>query len=68
MLEQGKATLDVGRRKEIYAQLQRMLVTKVPQLWLFSADLIHVMKTTVKGYEPHPSSFFQGLATTWLEG
>ncbi len=68
LLEQGKAAIDVARRKEIYTQVQKMLVTKVPQLWLFSADLIHAMKASVKDYEPHPSSFFQGLTTTWLEG
>jgi hypothetical protein len=26
------------------------------------------MKKTVKGYESHPSSFFQGLTTAWLDG
>jgi hypothetical protein len=43
-------------------------VQKVPQVWMFSSDLIHVLKKTVKGYESHPSSFFQGVVTTWLEG
>ena len=49
------------------AQLQRLLVQKVPQIWLFASDLVHVTKKSVKGFQPHPSTFFQGLATTWLE-
>lgn len=68
LLQQGKETIDPAKRKEIYTQLQRLLVQKVPQIWLFSADLIHVMKKSVKGYDPHPSTFYNGLPTTWLEG
>lgn len=67
LLEQGKRETDLAKRKEIYTKVQRLLVQKVPQLWLFSADLIHVMKKNVRGFEPHPSTFFQGLVTTWLE-
>jgi len=68
LLEEGKAITDLAKRKEHYANVQKVLVQKVPQVWMFSGDLIHVMKKTVKGYESHPSSFFQGLVTTWLEG
>ena len=67
LLEQGKVTSDLAKRKEIYARAQRLLVERVPQIWIFSSDLIHVMKRSVKGYEPHPSTFFQGLITTWLD-
>jgi peptide/nickel transport system substrate-binding protein len=68
LLEEGKLITDLGKRKEHYANVQRVLVQKVPQIWVFSSDLIHVMKRTVKNYESHPSSFFQGLVTTWLDG
>jgi peptide/nickel transport system substrate-binding protein len=68
LLEEGKAITDLAKRKEHYANVQRVLVQKVPQVWMFSSDLIHVMKKTVKGYESHPSSFFQGLITTSLDG
>jgi len=68
LLEQGKAITDLAKRKEHYANVQKVLVQKVPQIWMFSGDLIHAMKKTVKGYESHPSSFFQGILTTWLEG
>ncbi|MCC6179767.1 MAG: hypothetical protein IT305_31020 [Chloroflexi bacterium] len=68
LLEEGKAISDLAKRKEHYANVQRVLVQKVPQIWMFSSDLIHVMKKSVKGYESHPSSFFQGLVKTWLDG
>src|SRR4051812_15955608 len=68
LLEEGKAITDLAKRKEHYANVQKVLVQKVPQICMFSGDLIHVMKKTVKGYESHPSSFFQGVVTTWLEG
>jgi peptide/nickel transport system substrate-binding protein len=66
LLQQGKVQTDPAKRKEIYTRLQRLLVQKVPQIWLFSTDLIHVMKKNVQGFQPHPSTFFQGLTTTWL--
>ena len=68
LLDQGKTTTDLAKRKEIYANLQRLLVQRVPQIWLYSADLIHVMKKNVNGYVSNPTTFFQGLVTTWLEG
>jgi peptide/nickel transport system substrate-binding protein len=68
LLEEGKVITDLAKRKEHYLNVQRVLVQKVPQLWMFSSDLIHVTKKSVKGYESHPSSFFQGLVTTWLDG
>jgi len=68
LLDEGKLISDPAKRKEHYNNVQKVLVQKAPQIWMFSSDLIHVMKKTVKGYESHPSSFFQGLATTWLEG
>jgi peptide/nickel transport system substrate-binding protein len=68
LLDQGKTTTDLAKRKEIYANLQRLLVQRVPQIWLYSADLIHVMKKNVNGYASNPTTFFQGLVTTWLEG
>jgi peptide/nickel transport system substrate-binding protein len=68
LLDEGKLITDLAKRKEHYANTQKVLVQKVPQVWMFSSDLIHVMKKTVKGYESHPSSFFQGLTTAWLDG
>jgi peptide/nickel transport system substrate-binding protein len=66
LLQQGKVQTDPAKRKEIYTRLQRVLVQKVPQIWLFSTDLIHVSKKNVQGFQAHPSTFFQGLTTTWL--
>ena len=68
LLDDGKLITDLAKRKDYYTNVQKVLVQKVPQVWMFSSDLIHVMKKTVKGYTSHPSSFFQGLTTAWLDG
>ncbi len=67
LLEEGKSILDQQRRIEHYKRLQRVLIEKVPQLWLGQPDLIDVMKKSVKGYVPHPSTFMPGLPATWLD-
>ncbi|MFN8523516.1 MAG: ABC transporter substrate-binding protein [Chloroflexota bacterium] len=68
LLDEGKKILDVAKRKEHYLKTQQVLVQKVPQIWVFSSDLVTVAKKSVQGFESHPSSFFQGLTTSWLDG
>ncbi len=67
LLAQGRAILDPAKRKEIYTKLQMVLIDKAPQIWLFAPDLAEVMKKSVKGYVPNPSSFLPGLVSAWLE-
>jgi peptide/nickel transport system substrate-binding protein len=68
LLDEGKLITDLNRRIEHYKQVQRVLLQKAPQLWLFTPDLIHVMKKRVKGFESHPSTFMQGLVGAWIDG
>jgi peptide/nickel transport system substrate-binding protein len=68
LLDEGRATTDQAKRKEIYDKLQVLLAdVKVPYLWLYSADLIDISQTYVKGYQQHPTSFLYGMAQTWLD-
>ncbi len=67
LLAQGRASLDLAKRKEIYNKVQMVLIDKAPQIWLFAPDLAEVMKKSVKGYVPNPSSFLPGLVSAWLE-
>jgi peptide/nickel transport system substrate-binding protein len=67
LLAQGRATPDMAKRKEIYAQLQRVLLDKAPQIWLYAPDIVEVMKKSVKGYVPNPSSFMPGLISAYLD-
>ncbi len=67
LLAQGRASLDLAKRKEIYNKLQMVLIDKAPQIWLFAPDITEVMKKAVKGYVPNPSSFLPGLVSAWLE-
>jgi peptide/nickel transport system substrate-binding protein len=68
LLDEGKAITNLQQRVEHYRRVQQLLVQRVPQIWLFSPDLIHVMKKRVKGHESHPSTFMQGLVGAWIEG
>ena len=67
LLDEGKGVTDVAKRKELYTRIQKLLVERVPQIWLFSGDVITVTKKRVKGYESNPSTFMQGLVTTWID-
>ena len=67
ILLQGKTALDPKQRVEIYKKAQQVLLTKSPQLWTISADLIEVTKKSVQGYVSHPSGFTQGLVAAWLD-
>ncbi len=67
LLVRGKTELDPQKRIAIYKQVQQVLIDKSPQLWTASADLIEVMKRSVKGYISHPSGKTPGLVAAWLE-
>jgi len=67
LLEEGKSILDQQKRIEHYQRVQRLLVQKVPQIWLGQPDLVEAMKKNVKGYVSHPTTFMNGLAGVWLE-
>jgi peptide/nickel transport system substrate-binding protein len=67
LLDAGRATLDRGRRKQIYDQVQRLLAEDPISLPLYSPDLLYAMQKTVKGFQPHPTGFHHGLRFAWLE-
>ena len=51
----GTATTDVGKRKEIYKQLQQVLLDDVPWVNLYIANQFEAMKSYVKGYTHIPT-------------
>jgi peptide/nickel transport system substrate-binding protein len=67
LLDSGRTTLDRGRRKEIYDQVQRLLAEDPISIPLYSPDLLYGMQKTVKGFQPHPTGFHYGLRFAWLE-
>ena len=67
LLEEGQSAEDHARRKEIYAEAQRLLLERLPQIPLYSAELIDVTQTSVKDFEQRPTSFFDSLQYCWLD-
>ena len=67
LLDAGRTTLEPARRKQIYDQVQRLLAEDPISLPLYSPDLLYAMQKTVKGFQPHPTGFHNGLRFVWIE-
>jgi peptide/nickel transport system substrate-binding protein len=50
----ARRTLDEGRRRELYADAQRLMTTELPYLIPFYEDLLTARRTYVNGYTVHP--------------
>jgi peptide/nickel transport system substrate-binding protein len=66
LLDEGRVEHDPGKRKEIYAEFQKVLAESVPTIMLFSADHLTVRNGRVRNYVQHPTGWYYGLARTWL--
>jgi peptide/nickel transport system substrate-binding protein len=66
LLDQGKLSIDQGKRKEIYDRMQRVMVEKAIMIWTFSPDLIDVTQSYVH-YQQHFTTAYYGFRTVWLE-
>jgi peptide/nickel transport system substrate-binding protein len=56
LLEQGRATLDQAKRKEIYDQYQQLIVQDICMLWLFRANDIFGINQRISGFKPAPGA------------
>ena len=67
LLDQGRAESDPAKRKEIYAQFQKVLAETVPTIMLFSADHVTVRNDKVQNFSQHPTGWYYGLVRTYLD-
>jgi peptide/nickel transport system substrate-binding protein len=67
LLDRGRSTTDVAKRKAIYDELQKLMAEDPICVPLYSADLLNVMQKHVKGYVQHPSGWYNGFKEAWLE-
>jgi peptide/nickel transport system substrate-binding protein len=67
LLREGRSTSDPAKRKEIYAEFQKILDRTVPTVMLFSADIVTVANERVKNLYQHPTGWYFGLAKTQVE-
>jgi len=64
LIEEGRATTDVARRREIYGRLQEVLAEEQVYTWLFAQDSVVGVSTRVQGVR-HGSP--RGLFWNWEE-
>jgi len=62
----ARRTLDNNRRKEMYAEAQRLMVSEVPYLIPFYEDLLSFRRPYVQGYNLHPRGGVFMLENVWL--
>ncbi len=67
LTERGRRTLDAGRRRAIYARIQRRAVRDLPVVPLWWEDRVVVQSRRLQGFEPAPDGGLHGLARAWME-
>jgi peptide/nickel transport system substrate-binding protein len=66
LLEEGRRTIDQEKRKQIYAQVQRILARDLPYINLWYLDNVLVHTTRMKNVDLGVSADYQFLATAEL--
>ncbi len=61
------ATTDQAKRKQIYQQLQQLLLDDAPWVNLYIASQYEAMKTYVKGYTHIPITTNYTFKDVWLD-
>jgi peptide/nickel transport system substrate-binding protein len=67
LIAQGVATTDQSKRKEIYQQLQQVLLDDAPWINLYIASQFEAMKVYVKGYTHIPTGTNYTFKDVWLD-
>ncbi len=65
LLEEGRQTLDQGKRKAVYDQVQALLLEDVPVYWAWDRPFIYVTTKAFQGYENNLLTLFQELEDWW---
>jgi len=62
LIDEGKTTLDVSERRQIYKDLQTVLAQEVPLAAMWTGDAIHVVNSdaleSLDTWQPHPNASF----------
>lgn len=65
LLDAGRRELDLGRRKAIYAEVQRVLARDLPVVSLWHEDNVAAMRREVEGYTILPTAQLSTLVHTY---
>jgi peptide/nickel transport system substrate-binding protein len=66
LLEEGRSTFDVERRREIYQEVERLVMEAAPALFLSTRMAYFALGTNVQGFEPNPIDTWETLKRTSL--
>jgi peptide/nickel transport system substrate-binding protein len=61
LLDEGRRTIDLEKRKQIYAQIQQLLVQDVPIMYAWDRPFVSVTSNKYTGYKNTILSFFNDL-------
>jgi peptide/nickel transport system substrate-binding protein len=67
LLDDGRSSTDPGKRKEFYAEVQRVISGEGHYAVAYHTQYVSAMRTAVKGYTLHPLRWCD-FRNTWLEG
>ncbi len=69
LIDQARIELDRTKRKEMYDQIQRILLTDAPALWICTDRVTEGVRTRLHGYQQTPFTMRSwGLKQAWLDG
>lgn len=67
LIELGRTNMEPEKRKAIYQEIERIMLTDLPYIPLWNEDRIVVMnKDRIQGFEPSPTGSFIGLRKATL--
>jgi peptide/nickel transport system substrate-binding protein len=66
LIREGRSTLDQGKRKVIYAEVQQILAEELPYINLWYLDNVLVHTNRVRGIEMNPAGNYDFLRTAEL--
>jgi peptide/nickel transport system substrate-binding protein len=61
LIEQGRATFDRTKRKQIYAGIQRIVQEDLPYVSLYHQTNVAIMDRNLQGYTMYPAGFWLGV-------
>ena len=67
MLDEGRSTVDMEKRKRIYAQAQQFIHDEGHMVVAYHMNYATAMRSNVKGYVVHPLRYCD-FRWTYLEG
>ena len=66
LLDQGRIETDEAKRKEIYDEVQQIVIDEAPYVFLYNPATVNAWLPDVRGYEARGDSAIR-FENTWLD-